>query len=111
MAEVVITDSAKTDIKNSISYIKDILCNQKAASNLSDEIIEEILLLKDNPRSGPYVKDSFLANLGFRFLLIKNYKVYYLINGDEGKEIIQIVRFLHSKMDYETILKNEINTQ
>ena len=42
MAEVVITDSAKTDIKNSISYIKDILCNQKAASNLSDEIIEEI---------------------------------------------------------------------
>lgn len=36
MAEVVITDSAKTDIKNSISYIKDILCNQKVASNLSD---------------------------------------------------------------------------
>lgn len=111
MAEVVITDSAKTDIKNSISYIKDILCNQKAASNLSDEIIEEIQLLKDNPRSGPYVKDFFLANLGFRFLLIKNYKVYYLINRDKDKETIQIVRFLHSKMDYETILKNELNDQ
>lgn len=109
MAEVLITESAKSDIKDSLSYIKNNLCNSKAASDLADAIAEEISLLKDNPKSGPYVKDSFLANIGFRFLLIKNYKFYYLIKESEVTQIIYIVRFLHSRMDYESILQDEIN--
>ena len=108
MAELIITETAKTDIRTSLAYLKDVLLNPQAASSLADEISEEISLLKDNPKSGPYVNDPFLANIGFRFLLIKNYKAYYVITEKNDAEIIHIIRFLHSKMDYETALNDEL---
>lgn len=52
MAKLNITDTAKADIKETLSYIKDTLCTPKAASTMADLITEEFSLLLDNPRSG-----------------------------------------------------------
>ena len=106
MTKIIISDSAKTDIKETLSYIKNTLHNPQAASNLAQQITDEFHLLIDHPKSGPLVKDKFLANYGFRFLLIKNYKAYYFLSETNEGIIINITRFLYAARNYETILKN-----
>ena len=105
MFELIISDSAKSDIREALSYIKNTLFNPKAAEELADMIEEEISALAQFPLSGTPVPDQFLADYGFRFLLIKNYKAYYI--ADKNKKTVNIIRFLHSSRDYENILKSE----
>ena len=104
MIELIITESAKKDIREALSYISNVLFNKKAASELADMIEEEISMLVQFPLSGTPVPDQFLADYGFRFLLIKSYKAYYITN----KRTVTIIRFLHSSRDYENILKENI---
>ena len=104
--ELIISETAKTDIRNTLSYIKDSLGNHKAASELADFITSEIHSLIQFPFSGTPVPDSFLADLGFRFLLIKKFKAYYI--ADKDKKKVTIVRFLYAGRDYESILKEEV---
>ncbi len=106
MFEIIIASTAKQDIKNTLSYIKDTLCNHKAAIELADMIQEEISSLSMFPFSGTPVIDSFLSDYGFRFLLIKNYKVYYITDKENKK--VNIIRFLHATRDSESILKGEV---
>lgn len=106
MFEIIISDTAKQDIRESLFYIKNTLYNSKAASELADKIETDIASLSQFPFSGTPVPDSFLADLGFRFLLIKNYKAYYI--ADKDKKKVNIIRFLYAGRDYETILKTEI---
>ena len=89
-----------------MAYIKNTLGNPQAATSLVDLIISEINTLKQFPFSGTPVPDTFLSDLGFRFLLIKNFKAYYI--ADKGKKEVIIVRFLYSGRDYENILKDKI---
>ena len=65
----------------------------------------EITSLKQFPFSGTPVPDDFLADLGFRFLLIKNFKAYYIADKDTKK--VTIVRFLYAGRDYEKLLITE----
>ena len=78
-----ITDSTKIDIKGALSYIKDSLLNPKAANELAEFITDEINSLKKFPFNGTPVQDKILSDYGFRFLLIKKYKVYYI--ADKNK--------------------------
>ena len=95
MNELFITQKAKNDIKNALAYIQNNLCNSSAASDLAVEITKQISMLKSHPKTGPLVSDAFLSDAGIRFLLIKNYKVYYKIEKKESKTVIYIIRFLH----------------
>lgn len=106
MFEIIIAEHAKQDIRNNLAYIKNTLCNQKAALELADMLEKEISYLSQFPFSGTPVPDQFLADYGFRFLLIKNYKVYYI--SDKDKKLVHIVRCLHGSRDYENILREEI---
>ena len=81
--EIIIVDHAKQDIRENLAYIKNTLCNSKAATELADLIEKEISSLIQFPFSGTPVQDPFLAHYGFRFLLIKNYKVYYIADKDK----------------------------
>ena len=101
-----IADSAKADIKETLAYIKTTLSNPKAASELADLITSEIESLKKFPLSGTPVTDQFLAKYGFRFLLIKNFKAYYI--ADKSKKLVTIIRFLYAGRDYESILGEEV---
>ena len=100
-----ITDSAKADIKGALSYIKDSLLNPKAANELAEFITNEINSLKKFPFSGTPVQDKILSDYGFRFLLVKNYKAYYI--ADKNKKLVTVIRFLYVSRDYESILKED----
>ncbi len=104
--ELLISDKAKNDIRSSLEYIKNSLNNPRAATNLADLITQEINSLKQFPFSGTPVHEQFLSDFGFRFLLIKNFKAYYITDKESQK--VTIVRFLYAGRDYENILKDEM---
>jgi len=107
MTEVEITETAKKDIEECLLYIRNDLSNEKAASKLADEIVSQIELLGQHPYSGPVVQDDILAEKGIRFILIKNYKLYYIVIRTQEIIKIFIIRFLYARMDYENqIFKN-----
>lgn len=110
MYKLDISETAKADIKEILSYIKNSLQNPKAATNLADLFTSEISSLARHPFSGTPVQDKFLSQYGFRYLLVKNFKFFYVVSeSDEGKTV-KIVRVLYARRDYESILSEEINT-
>lgn len=106
MFNLIVTQKAKEDICEVLSYIKDELLNKKAASKLADLITEEFAILREFPLSSPIVNDPFLSKYKIRFLLIKNFKAFYIAN--EEKREITIVRFLYARRDAASILTKNL---
>ena len=106
MYSIEISESAKADIKEILSYIKDFLHNPKAASNLADLLTQEISSLAQFPFSGTPVQDRFLVNYGFRFLLVNNFKVFYIALDRPDSKQVRIIRVLYARRDYEKILND-----
>jgi plasmid stabilization system protein ParE len=49
------------------------------------------------------VPDEYLAEKGIKFVMIKNYMMFYTINEDEKTVIV--IRFLYGRRDWKNILK------
>jgi toxin ParE1/3/4 len=93
------------DIAGSTDYIADALQNPAAALRLLDEADQKLIEIKNNPRYRPLVNDEYLANLGYRFAIVKNYLLFFIIGDDDNH--IKIIRFLFGRMDWMTILKEK----
>ena len=52
------------------------------------------------PERCPKPKDLALAVKGYRYLIVKNYLVFYVIIGDT----VQIRRILYARRDYRALL-------
>ena len=96
------TKSFHKDVKASVNYIKNVLQNPIAAKRLKDEIKKSYQKVKEAPFIYPVVPDEHLASLGFRFILVKNYMIFYIV---EDKKV-NIVRFLYGYRDWKNILEN-----
>jgi len=90
------------DVKSCVNYIEHILQNTIAAQSLKDEIKKTYKKIKENPFIYPVVSDEYLASIGFRFAMVKNYMIFYTV---EEKQI-NIIRFLYGYRDWMTILGN-----
>ena len=101
-----ITDIAEKDILSTAKYISDALKAPKAANNLLDEIEKHEEELEKNPYIYPLVSDEYLAEKGIKFILIKNYMLFYIINDD----VVNVIRFLYGRRDWKNILREEIIT-
>ena len=71
-----------------------------AASKYYDLLVEEIASLSKMPERCPKPKDLALAVKGYRYLIVKNYLVFYVIIGDT----VQIRRILYARRDYSALL-------
>ncbi len=89
---------AEEDFTEIISFIA--AENVKAASNLTDKIEKNLELLSDNPLLGKSPSDSDLKLLGYRYLIIENYLIFYTIDN----RTIFIHRILHGARNYKTLL-------
>ncbi|MCL2721418.1 MAG: type II toxin-antitoxin system RelE/ParE family toxin [Treponema sp.] len=109
-----------SDIAESTDYIADVLQNPVAALRLFDEANQKIIEIKNNPRYRPLVNDEYLANLGYRFAIVKNYLLFYIIGEPTAERVtmsegsrsvadnhIKIIRFLYGRMDWMNILKEK----
>ena len=89
---------AEEDFAEIISFIAS--DNVKAAENLANKIEKNLELLSDNPLLGKSPSDSDLKLLGYRYLIIENYLIFYTIE----KGTILIHRILHGARNYKPLL-------
>ncbi|MHC6204293.1 type II toxin-antitoxin system RelE/ParE family toxin [Breznakiellaceae bacterium SP9] len=102
MYKLVFGETFKEDVKSSVNYIKQTLQAPIAAERLKNEIKKAYKTIRDTPFIYPIVPNEYLASLGFRFTMVKNYMMFYIV---EEKQI-NIVRFLYGHRDWMNILKD-----
>ena len=93
------------DVLSSAEYIADVLQNPAAANRLVDEAKKKFIEVLENPKYRPLVYDEYLANLGYRFAIVKNHLLFYIIDNDNKQ--VKIIRFLHGRQDWMNILKEK----
>jgi plasmid stabilization system protein ParE len=97
-----ISDAAEQDILAAVKYIADILKAPAAANNLLDELerIEDIL--ENTPNIYPFVPDDYLAEKGYKFVMVKNYILFFIV--DEDDKTVNVIRFMHGRRDWKSLL-------
>ena len=89
---------AEEDFAGIISFIAS--DNPDAAEALVNKIEKNIELLSGNPMLGRIPRDEDIRNLGYRYIIVQSYIVFYTI---EERTII-IHRILHGARNYKTLL-------
>lgn len=96
--KIKIFPTAKQDLEEVIGYLNTL--SPDATSKYYDLLVEEIASLSKMPERCPKPKDLALAAKGYRYLIVKNYLVFYVIIGDT----VQIRRILYARRDYRALL-------
>jgi len=102
MYKPIITKPAELDIAESVRYIAKELQNPAAANRLIDDIESAAASLVKNPKRYALVNDDYLSSLGFRFMPVKSYLVFYIVR--DNKKTVTIERVLHSRRDWMHII-------
>ncbi len=89
---------AEEDFTEIVSYIA--ADNPKAAETIAGKIESKLELLSDNPLLGRIPRDEEVKKLGYRYLIIQNYIIFYTVES----RTIYIHRILHGARDYKAIL-------
>jgi addiction module RelE/StbE family toxin len=89
---------AEEDLTEIISFIA--TENPIAANSIADKIEKNIELLSKNPTIGRISRDEEIKNLGYRYIMVQNYIVFYTIE----KRTIFIHRILHGARNYKALL-------
>lgn len=96
--KVKIYPTAKQDLLEIIDYLNTL--SREAALRYYDLLTEEIASLSTMPERYPRPKDLAMAAKGYRYLVVKNYLVFYVVSGDT----VQIHRILYGRRDYLSLL-------
>jgi plasmid stabilization system protein ParE len=95
---VKIFPTAQYDLRDIVDHINTL--SSDAAIRYYDLIIENMATLTTMPERCPMAKDAQLRLRGYRTLLVKNYIVFYVING----RTVEIRRILYARRQYEGLL-------
>lgn len=90
--------AAEDDLAEIITYV----ANERlsAAEALATKTEKNFGLLSNDPYLGKVPKEEELSQLGYRYLVIENYLVFYVIE----KHTVIIHRILHGARDYLSLL-------
>jgi len=103
MYTISFAESYEEDVKSTVKYIKHSLQNPIAAKNLKIEVKTKYKKIKENPYAYPSVPDEYLASKGYRFALVNNYMIFFLVK----EKHIETIRFLYGYRDWMNILGKE----
>ena len=101
--QIKIGAQANADIAETVAYIGQVLQEPRTAGHLYRLIKEEILSLEHMPERYPFEDDDRLRALNIRKLLVKRYKILYLVNRDQRE--VQIIRMLYAGRDVSKLLE------
>jgi plasmid stabilization system protein ParE len=85
---------AEDDLDEILAFIA--ADNLTAALNLADRIEKQLAELSNFPNLGRIPQESDLARAGYRYLITKDYLVFYTIE----KRTVFVHRILHGARDY-----------
>ena len=75
--QIKFTDTAKEDLRNIATYIADQAKDKKVAINFVNELREKTKILESFPESGAIPDDRIMKNFDYRFLVHKEYLIFY----------------------------------
>ena len=89
---------AEEDFTEIISFIA--ADNPTAADAITNKIEKNLGLLSENPNLGRIPREEEIRNLGYRYLIVQNYLIFYTIE----EKTIFIHRILHGARNYRSLL-------
>lgn len=101
MAEIYnvrIYPAAEQDLLDIIDYLNTL--SPQTALRYYDLLTEQIASLSAMPERCPHPRDLALTAKGYRYLIVKDYLVFYRIIGDT----VQIHRILYGRRNYQPLL-------
>lgn len=101
--QIIFTDTAKTDLREIATYIAELSKDKNLAISFVQELQQTTKILEQFPESGAVPKDRVLKSNGYRFLVHKNYLIFYLYEKEENKAYVMAV--FNSKRDYMRVMK------
>ena len=96
--EIKIFPTAMQDLEDIVNYLNTL--SSEAAIKDYDKIVNEIESLSVFPERNPKPRDLLLAAKGYRYLIVENYLVFYVVSAN----VVQIRRILYAKRDYSRLL-------
>ena len=96
--KVILYPAAERDLLDITDYLNTL--SPQAAFRYYDLLTEQIASLETMPKRCPKVRDSLLASKGYRYLIVKDYLVFYIVVEDT----VQIHRIFYGRRDYQALL-------
>lgn len=97
-----VTDTAFDDLNEIFQYIKYDLKEPDTAKNIIAQMKKTILSLDSSPYRNPTVRDKNIACMGYRYLPVGNYIIFYIVSEDELT--VNIIRVIYSRRNWEKLL-------
>ena len=97
---VVFSNAAEHDLGDIVQYLSNFSPN--IARRYYDEIMVKVLSLSLMPQRCPFVSDSVLREKGYRWLFVRNYTVFFVIN--DADSIVDIRAIMYSGREYTALL-------
>ena len=94
--KIKIYPKAQKDIESIYLHISRVLFNDKAASDLLNELEKSLEVICEFPESCPLINNELVNDPTIRKLMVKKYIVFYRHKHDE----IQVVRVLYGMSNY-----------
>lgn len=95
--KIVYTLQAQQDLKNIYEYISYSLLAPDTARSMYQKIIQSARSLESMPERNPLYKDEPWHSQGVRFLPVKNYLLFYVVNKQTST--VSISRILYGGMN------------
>lgn len=89
---------AEEDFAEIVSYIA--VDNVSAAEAIAGRIGKNLELLSKNPLPGRIPRDVEIRNLGYRYIIVQNYIIFYKVE----ERTVLIHRILHGARNYKSLL-------
>ena len=101
-----LTDTAKQDLREIAFWIVEKSKDREIAKRFVGELGETCRKLVTFPNAGGIPKDRIIRSAGFRFIVHKEYLIFYLVD-EEGKQV-NVMAIFNAKKDYMRIMKKFI---
>lgn len=100
---IVFTDTAKTDLREIAIYLAERTKDKNLAVRFVEELREQVKNLEQFPECGAIPKDRILKSEGYRFLLHKDYLLFYRFEREGNTVYLSAV--FNGKRDYLRVMK------
>ena len=97
---VIFSETAERDLDDIVAYLGNF--SRDIARRYFDEIMVKSLSLAFMPHRCPFVRDNSLREKGYRWLFVRNYTIFFVI--DEINSIVDIRAIIYSSREYTALL-------
>lgn len=101
--QVKFTATAKEDLRGIAYYIAEQSKDKEIAARFIKQLQEKCKILEEFPESGALPKDRVMMSAGYRFLVHKEYLIFY--NYEKAENTAYILAVFNAKRDYMRVMK------